>query len=122
VRVTIERVTFEPVGRTKEMKAVVHFQNKQKALILNTTNARSITGIVGSSMTEDWPGTVVTLYVTTADYGGETFDVVRIKAAAPATVRRPVAVAAARAAGTAAPARPVAAPAAVDPLDDDPPF
>ena len=110
-RVTIARVTFEPIGRTKEMKAVVYFVGSDKGLILNVTNSRKIVEIAGSAITEDWPGTVLTLYVSTADYGGETFDVVRIKT--------PRAVAARAAAKPAPVPVPAARPAIVDDVEID---
>lgn len=78
--VTIERVEFEPVGRDREMKAVVYFAGKSKGVVLNKTNATKIIEISGSSITEEWPGTRVRLYTTEATFGGETYDVVRIKA------------------------------------------
>jgi hypothetical protein len=77
--VTIERVEFEPVGRTREMKPVVYFAGKEKGIVLNKTNANKIIEISGSGMTEEWPGTAVKLYTAEADYGGESYDVVRIK-------------------------------------------
>jgi len=78
--VTIERVEFEPVGRDREMKAVVYFVGKSKGVVLNKTNATKIIEISGSAITEEWPGTRVRLYATEATFGGESYDVVRFKA------------------------------------------
>jgi hypothetical protein len=82
VAVTIERVEFEPVGREREMKAIVSFVGKTKGMVLNKTNARKIVEIVGSALTEDWYGTTITLYPTECEFGGETVDCLRVKAAA----------------------------------------
>lgn len=81
VAVTIDHVAFEPVGRTKEMKAVVYFKGKEKGLILNKTNATKITQISGSSLTEDWDGVRMTLYPTETEFAGEMTECIRIKPA-----------------------------------------
>jgi hypothetical protein len=78
--VTIDRVVFEPVGRAREMKAVVYFRGKDKGLILNRTNAKSVVALAGSPLTEDWPGIALTLYATSATFGEEAYDVIRIQA------------------------------------------
>jgi hypothetical protein len=89
--VTIARVEVEPMGRTREIKAVVYFRGKAKGLKLNKTMATAIARIAGSSNTEAWVGTAVQLFATVADFGGETFQVVRIKAPAGHASQRPAA-------------------------------
>lgn len=79
VVVTIDRVEFEPVGRDKEMKAVVYFVGKQKGMVLNKTNARKITEVTGSALTEDWHGHAIVLYPTETEFAGETVECIRIK-------------------------------------------
>ncbi len=79
--VTIDRVEWEPVGRDREMKAVVYFAGKKKGIVLNKTNANKIVEISGSAMTEEWAGTKIKLYAAEANFGGDTYDVVRVKAA-----------------------------------------
>jgi hypothetical protein len=79
VVVTIDRVEFEPVGRDREMKAVIYFVNKTKGVILNKTNARKITEITGSALTEDWTGHAIQLYPTETEFGGETVECIRIR-------------------------------------------
>jgi len=86
--VTIDRVEFEPVGRDKEMKAVLYFVGKQKGLVLNKTNARKIIEIAGSSMTEDWAGTAVVVYPTETEFAGETVECIRIKPVNKAKMQR----------------------------------
>jgi len=79
--VTIERVEMETVGRTREKAPILYFRGKAKGLKLNRTMAAAITTIAGSPMTEAWAGVQVRLYATTADFGPQTYPVVRVKAA-----------------------------------------
>lgn len=109
--VTIDHVAYEPVGRTKEMKAVCYFKGKDKGVVLNKTNATKITQIAGSPLTEDWDGVRIKLYATETEFGGETVECIRIKAAPP-NGHRP-----------AAPPPPPPPPVEEAPLtDDDIPF
>lgn len=78
--VTIAGVDFEEVGRERERKAVVHFQGLDKGMVLNKTNARKITEIAGSAITEEWEGVQIRLYPTETEFGGETVECIRIKA------------------------------------------
>jgi hypothetical protein len=103
--VTIDRVEFEAVGREREMKAVLYFEGKDKGLVLNKTNARNISNLVGSFETDEWSGFRIKLYATNVEFQGETVEAIRIKAA-PAN-------------GNGG-ARPVPAPTpAIEPLNDD---
>jgi hypothetical protein len=77
--VTMDRVEFEPVGREREMKAVLYFVGKQKGMVLNKTNAKKITDITQSALTEEWPGHAIVLYPTETEFGGETVECIRIK-------------------------------------------
>ena len=89
--VTIDRVEVEAVrSRTKtETKAVLYFRGKVKGMLLNKTNARSVTAIAASARTEDWVGVAVTLYETTATFGTEVHPVIRIQAPAAGAGSRP---------------------------------
>lgn len=109
--VTIDHVAFEPVGRTREMKAVIYFKGKEKGLVLNKTNATKITQLAGSDLTENWDGVRVKLFATETEYAGDTVECIRIKPA-PAAGR-----------AAAAPPPPPPPPASEEPLtDDDIPF
>ena len=79
--VTIDRVAFEPVGRQREMKAVLYFAGKDKGLVLNKTNATKITQLTGSPETDDWSGMRIKLYPSETEFGGESVECIRIKAA-----------------------------------------
>jgi len=91
--VTIERVEFEQLrartGSGTETKVVIYFKGHTKGLILNKTNAQSITQIARSAVTEDWPGVAITLYATTATFGPDRHDVIRLKAPALVAAPRP---------------------------------
>ena len=80
VVVTIADVKIEEVGRDKESKPVVYFVGKQKGLVLNRVNSKKIAEIAGSQDTEDWPGTKITIFPTTTDFGGEEVECIRVKA------------------------------------------
>jgi len=88
--VTIARVDVEQVrNRVKtDTKAVLYFTGKTKGLLLNKTNAQTVTEIAGSPLTERWAGVAVTLYATTATFDKKTHDVIRIKAPVAATSAR----------------------------------
>lgn len=81
VSVVISHVEMEKVGSgtSAETKPVVYFQGKQKGLVLNKTNSKRITEIVGSSETDDWEGHSIVLYPTETEFQGETVDCIRIK-------------------------------------------
>lgn len=94
--VTIERVEIEPVGRDREMKPVIYFKGKEKGFVLNKTNSNTIAALTGSRDTDDWSGCQIRVYATTTEFGGETVECIRVKAAAqpkqaPKPVREPVA-------------------------------
>lgn len=80
VNVTVHQVKMELVGLKKDQKAVVYFMGKDKGLVLNKINGRKIAEIAGSDETDDWGGTVVTLYPTETEYQGDTVDCIRVKA------------------------------------------
>src|SRR6476469_1850681 len=79
--VTIERVELEAVGRDKEMKPVLYFRGKEKGIVLNKTNSNKIASLVGSRDTDYWRGQQIRLYATETEFGGETVECIRVKAA-----------------------------------------
>lgn len=81
VAVTIERIEFEPVGQTREMKPVIYFEGKEKGLVLNKTNANKIASMLESSETDEWIGNTIAIYPTETSYQGEQVECVRVKAA-----------------------------------------
>ena len=110
VIVTIKSIKVENVGQAgkQEQKPVVFFQELDKGLVLNKTNANMISKIAKTDETDDWKGTKIRLIATEVEYQGEIVMGIRVR-----EIKR------------AAAAKPVAAPDDVDapPIDDsDIPF
>ena len=80
ITVTIEKVGFEAVGVEREMKAILYFAGKTKGMVVNKTNAKTITKVAGSAITEDWRGVTIALYPTETEFQGETVDCIRVRA------------------------------------------
>lgn len=76
VTVKMSHVKVEDVG--DEKKPVLYFQNAQKGLVLNVTNANMIKEITGSAETDQWRGRAVVLFVTKVDFQGKRTDAIRI--------------------------------------------
>lgn len=105
--VVIDHVEREKVGRGQDTKPVLYFAGKEKGMVLNKTNATKITQLTGSPETDDWGGMRIKLFATETEFGGETVECIRIKAAPP----------------NGRPAAPPPPPPPSDPLtDDDIPF
>lgn len=94
---TIRRVLVEDL-KTKEgteKKGIVYFEEtkakadqdgtKEKRLVLNKTNAKTIAKMYGNEI-EKWAGCRVTLFPTTTPAFGETVDCIRIRPQVPAPV------------------------------------
>src|SRR3972149_2041256 len=80
IRVTISSVMIENVGTEQkpEQKPVVYFQGRAKGMVLNKTNANTITEMF-SGETDDWTGQIIELYVTKVDFGGKPVDAIRVR-------------------------------------------
>lgn len=75
--VTIASVSMEEVGDDK--LPVLKLVGKDKAIVLNRTNANMIAEIAGTSETDAWRGVRIQLYATKTDFGGKRVDCVRIE-------------------------------------------
>lgn len=88
---TIDYVRQEVVtgnsGR-KEQCMVVHFKENVKPMILNRTNAKTITKVVGSPYIEDWNGKRITLYADTTRFGGDIVECLRVRPYSPPETKR----------------------------------
>lgn len=63
---TIAKVVADETIQTaegKSKKAVVHFAENLKPMILNVARSKAIEKVVGSPYFEDWPGTKIQLYI-----------------------------------------------------------
>lgn len=87
VPVTIERVEVETLGQGKdqETKPVVYFKGAQKGLVLNRTNANTITDLCGTDETDEWVGHRIVLYQDKTDFQGKRVACIRIAEAPKAT-------------------------------------
>jgi hypothetical protein len=61
VAVTIESISVHEMNDGKR-KAAVHFVGKEKALLLNVTNASAIEAITGTDEMDNWAGTRIVLF------------------------------------------------------------
>ena len=89
---TIDFVRQEVVtgnsGR-KEQCMVAHFKENVKPMILNRTNAKTITKVCASPYIEDWNGKRITLYADTTRFGGDIVECLRVRPYAPPVAAQP---------------------------------
>lgn len=80
LNVTIEKTVKEPVqnGDKKEDMMVMYLKN-QKPMIVNSTNAKMISKVIGSPFIEDWTGKTITLYVANIRAFGEMQQALRVR-------------------------------------------
>ncbi|NIA72448.1 hypothetical protein HBA54_28065 [Pelagibius litoralis] len=60
-------------------KPALHFQNAEKPLVLNKTNASTIAAIYGEE-TQNWFGQKIEIYPTETDYQGKRVACIRVRA------------------------------------------
>lgn len=87
VTVTISDVTpgkLPKAGTSKTDSApIIHFDGKDKGMVLNKTNMRAIGNITGSFKVNDWKGKQIILFATTCQFGANTVDCIRVRPNAP---------------------------------------
>ena len=74
---TITEVKLETVG--DDRKLVVYFKGTDKGLVLNKTNANSISDILGSEDTDDWAGKRIMLITAKVEYQGKRVPAIRVE-------------------------------------------
>lgn len=94
--------------KAKEHKPILHFEGKDKALIANTTNCKTLEAMYGEHI-EGWVGKRVRLFVTTTSSPDGTVKCVRIRPTIPTDKGK----------GAAPPPPPPPTDAAGDPPFDD---
>jgi hypothetical protein len=87
VKATISRLVVEPIRDVQsgkdEDQPVVHFEEFEKGLILNRTNAESIAALHRSD-TDAWVGKRITLYVQRGVHAfNQVWDVIRVRNSVP---------------------------------------
>ena len=101
--VTVRGVTVEEIGKDRETKPVVWFDETDKGLVCNKTNFVNLAKICGGDESDEWTGRTVQLYSTQVQFGGEEVAAVRVR-----QIRAPVAMPTQRPAAAAPAARPAA--------------
>lgn len=79
--VTVKGVTVEEIGRDKERKPVIWFNELNKGLICNKTNWTNLAKLCGSDDSDEWSGRAVQLYAAAVQFGGEEVNAVRVRPA-----------------------------------------
>jgi len=74
---TVKSIIIDKIG--DDQKPIVYFNETERGLVLNKTNANNISVIYGDE-TDMWVGKQIELYPATTDYQGRTVDCVRIRA------------------------------------------
>lgn len=77
VRVSMSHVEKEKLG--EDNKLVLYFQGKDKGLVLNKTNSRTIADEYGDD-TDDWKGGDIFLFSVMTDYQGKVAPAIRVRA------------------------------------------
>ena len=76
IKAVIAHVEMREVGG--DPKPVLFFRDKEKGMVLNKTNANTISQAYGDD-TEEWPGGEVVLYETMVDFQGRSTPAIRIR-------------------------------------------
>lgn len=77
---TMTGVVQEEVGsgNDKEVKPHVYFEETEKKLVLNKTNANTIAGMYGGE-TDEWAGKKIALFATEVDFQGKQTLAIRVR-------------------------------------------
>ena len=111
VKVIMANVEREKIG--DDTKPVLYFKGKEKGVVLNKTNAGTISDAYGDD-TDEWTGRELILFEAQVDFQGKTVAAIR--------VRQPTAKDRAASSHQAPPPRRPASENPADPLSDDIPF
>lgn len=78
---TIKDCSMETVGQDddQETKPVLYFQETEKGLVLNRTNANTIAGVLGTQNTDDWVGQRIALFSTEVSFSGRQVLGIRVR-------------------------------------------
>ncbi len=80
VKVVIDKVIFEEIGKDKDKKPVMYFDGVKKGLVLNKTNAVEIAATHGDQM-ESWTGKEIELFSQMVPFQGQNVAAIRVRAA-----------------------------------------
>jgi hypothetical protein len=90
--VTIKRVRDELVGRDQDAKPVIYFDEHDRGIVLNLTNAKALVKVFGDEE-DSWAGKRVTLFteMTRNPNTGEMGPAIRMQAVTPSKSKKQVA-------------------------------
>lgn len=88
VKVKISNVLSEDIGGDR--KLIMHFAGKNKGMVLNKTNARTIADVYGDD-TDQWIGADIEVFAMKVDFQGRMVDGLRVRIPRQATARAQVA-------------------------------
>lgn len=118
VKVKVRDVVSETIGNDR--KLVMYFQNRDKGMVLNKTNARTIGDLYGDD-TDDWVDKVVEVFAMKVEFNGRMVDGLRVRVPPPPR-QGSVTVAPNARARAEQPPPPVDDGYRGEPLDDEIPF
>ena len=76
---TVKKVTEEAMrGDPRDIKLVAYFEETDKRLALNSTNANNLASSFGDDA-KTWKGRQLVVYPTTCDFQGKTVDCLRVR-------------------------------------------
>ena len=76
VKFIMDKVEMEDIGG--DVKPILHFQGKDKGLVLNKTNSNNISAAYGDD-TDGWAGREIVLYPAVTDFQGKTVPCIRAR-------------------------------------------
>lgn len=82
----VKRLMVTSTGGKQEECTVAELKG-QKPFIINVTNAKSITQVVGSPYIEDWQGQKITLFVSKTKLKGEEVECLRVRPTKPSITK-----------------------------------
>lgn len=91
VNVQIEKVTGGTVigdGGRKAKKIIMSFSGKEKTMVVNKTNAKTIAAMYGKDV-RAWSGKWITLFPSVTQVGSEDRECIRVRPRPPRMERRP---------------------------------
>lgn len=75
---TIASADIEEVGREKQPRLVLYFQDEPKGFVCNKTNLNTIAKALGTKETDEWIGKAIKLYSTEVNFGDEMVEAIRV--------------------------------------------
>jgi hypothetical protein len=77
---TIKSIIQENIGQgeKQEVKPILYFSETEKGMVLNKTNANTISSLYGPE-TDAWPGKRITVFATEVDFAGKQTLALRVR-------------------------------------------